>query len=1003
MSPKISGIRKKQNKTETHKTPLDKAQKSPQKPERPGAFPIVGIGASAGGLEAVTSFLSKVPVDSGMAFILVQHLDPSQPSRLTELLGKASPIPVQEAVEGTRVEPDHVYVIPPGSDMTIRDHKLRLEAKPEHPGLLHSIDVFFRSLAEDAEERAIAIILSGTASDGTNGAGVVKAGQGLVIVQDPESAKYDGMPRAAIAAGVADYILKPEAMAGQLMEYIHKSYKQQEETRNAQEKDDFSLTKILTLVHARTGRDFSGYKISSITRRIEHRMAANQIESSSNYLRFLQENPLEIKELVQDFLINVTSFFRDKEAFNALKKEIIKILKDKPEGGAIRAWIPGCSTGEEAYSLAMILVECAEMVKRYYDIQVFGTDLDTNTITAARAGIYPATIARDVSKKRLGRFFNRIDASYQVKKDLRGKAVFAVHDLVTDPPYSRMDIVSVRNLLIYFGADLQKKIIPLLHYSLSEGGILFLGTAETVGEAPEYFTPVDSKWRIYRSINKQKGQNITFTGKPVTLKSEETHLLPAAKPPPAPDELLLEALPPSVIVNRNYQLIYVHGNTNKYLQLPEGNPSNDILAMANPDLRMALANALHEVSHGKKEIICENLPVQNYGQTQSVKIKVRLLSKMDGRIVVTFEDIPFMKHRKVKGETLSEVRHSELEQELQHTKVTLQDTIEELETANEELRSTNEEYMSANEELKSTNEELETSREELRSVNEELTTINTEREEKINELTAVSDDMRNLLNSTGVATVFLDEKLSIRRFTPAATVLFKFIDSDVGRSVEDITSHLKADGLPQAARRVLETLIPSEQEVQTKNGHWYSMKIHPYRTADNAIEGVVAYFEDIDKMKTALGYAEGIIGTVREPLLVLDENLRIISASQSFYTTFGVNKKDTERQTIYDLGDRQWDIPQLRALLRSILKENKVFEGFRVEHHFPGLGRRIMLLNARRIHDGTGTTQNILLAIEDITDRPGLEAFSAGKARRKTGSLGSEDNSKSSAVRRKKG
>ena len=1005
MSPKISGIRKKQNKTETQKTPLDKAQKSAQKPERPGGFPIVGIGASAGGLEAVTGFLSKVPVDSGMAFILVQHLDPSQPSRLTELLGKASPIPVQEATEGTRVEPDHVYVIPPGSDMTIRDHTLRLEAKTDHPGILHSIDVFFRSLAEDAEERAVAIILSGTASDGTDGARVVKTGQGLVIVQDPESAKYDGMPRAAIAAGVADYVLKPEAMARQMMDYVRKSYQQREDTRYAPEKDDSSLTKILTLVHAKTGRDFSGYKVSSITRRIEHRMAATQIESSSNYLRFLQNNPLEINDLIKDFLINVTSFFRDNEAFSALKKEITKILKDKPDGSAIRAWIPGCSTGEEAYSIAIILVECAEMSKRHYDIQVFGTDLDTETITFARAGIYPATSAQDVSKKRLERFFNRIDASYQVKKDLREKVVFAVHDLVTDPPYSRMDIVSVRNLLIYFDAALQKRIIPLLHYSLSEGGILFLGTAETVGEAPDYFTSVDSKWRIYRSINKQKGRRIPFADKPVTLKPEEAHLLPVVKPlpAPAPDQLLLEALPPSVIVNRSYQLMYTHGNTSKYLQLPEGNPSNGILEMANPDLRIALATALHEASQGQKEIICESLRVQYNGQTQFVKITVHTLSKIDGRMVVTFEDVPPPKHRKVKGETLSKARHSELEQELQLTKETLHGTIEELETANEELRSTNEEYMSANEELKSTNEELETSREELRSVNEELTTINTEREEKIEQLTAVSDDMRNLLNSTGVATVFLDEKLCIRRFTPAATGLFKFIDSDVGRPVEDITSHLKSEGLPQAARRVLETLIPSEQEVQTKDGHWYSMRIHPYRTADNAIEGVVAYFEDIDRMKTALAYAQSIIGTVREPLLVLDENLRVISASRSFYTTFGVTKRGTEKQTIYDLGNRQWDIPQLRALLRSILKENRVFEGFHVEHNFLGLGQRVMLLNARRIYNGTGTKQNILLAMEDITDRPGSESFYEGTANRKRDSRGPENNSKSSAGRRKKG
>jgi two-component system CheB/CheR fusion protein len=973
-----------QNHTKKKKVLPEKARNSAQKP---GYFTIVGIGASAGGLEAFTSFLQKVPVDSGMAFVLIQHLDPSQPSRLAELLGRVSIIPVQEVTEATRVERDHVYIIPPGRDMTIQDCTLRLRAQPDRPGLSHGIDIYFRSLAEYAKERAVAIILSGTGSDGTEGARAVKAGQGLVMVQDPESAKYDGMPRAAIAAGVADYILPPEEMPGRLIEYVRKSYLQREETRHALEKDDTSLRKILSLVRVRTGHDFSGYKVSSISRRIERRMTVNQIDTSSEYLRFLQENPSEIEDLIKDLLINVTSFFRDKEAFDALKKEIYEIFKQKPDGSTIRVWIPGCSTGEEAYSLAMLIVECAEMSKRYYNIQVFGTDLDTDTITFARAGIYPATIAEDVSGVRLEKFFNKRDALYQVKKDLREKLIFAVHDLVIDTPYSRMDIVSVRNLLIYFNTDLQKRIIPLLHYSLNEGGILFLGTAETIGEAPDYFTTVDSKWRIYRSINKQQAQHIPFASQPALWKPEDAHVLPAARPPltQTPEWLLLEALPPSVLVNRNYQIMYTHGNTSKYLQLPEGNPSTSLLEMANSDLRIALVTALHEASQGQKETIRESIRVRHNSGTQSVKITVRPLSRMDGSLIVTFEDVRRPRRHKMKGETLTKGQHHELEQELQLTKETLRGTIEELETANEELRSTNEEYMSTNEELKSANEELETSREELRSVNEELTTINTEREKKIEELTAVSDDMRNLLNSTDIATVFLDEKLCIKRFTPAATGLFKFIDSDMGRPVEDISTRLKADGLPQAARRVLETLIPSEHEVQTEDGHWYSMRIHPYRTADNAIEGIVASFVDINQMKAALAYAEGIIDTIREPLLVLDKKLRIISSSRAFCTMFGVTKEDTEGQFIYDLGNRQWDIPQLRELLNSTLKEYKIFEGYRVEHNFPGIGHRVMLLNARRLYEGVGATQNILLAMEDITGRPGLEEFSEEKEKRKMG------------------
>lgn len=966
MARRKSSKRKESNSDQVQET------EAPVNRRRSPSFCIVGIGASAGGLEALMSFLSEVPENSGASFILVQHLDPSQPSRLTELLGRASLIPVHEVTKDTRVEPDHVYVISPGSDMIIRDGTLRLQPQSGRPGLSHSIDVFFGSLAEDAKEQAVAIILSGTGSDGTNGARAIKAARGLVIVQDPESAKYDGMPRAAISAGVADYVLKPEAMASQLLEYGRKSPGQREDTRYALEKDGTGLRSILSLVRARTGRDFSGYKVSSITRRIERRMAVNRIETNGGYLSFLQGNSSEIEELVRDFLINVTSFFRDKEAFDALKKEIGEMFREKPEGSSIRAWIPGCSTGEEAYSLAMLLVECAEASKRHYDIQVFGTDLDTDAITSSRAAIYPATIAQDVSPQRLQRFFNRIDASYQVKKDLRERVIFAVHDLVSDPPYSRIDIVSVRNLLIYFDTDLQKRIIPLLHYSLNEGGILFLGTAETIGEALYYFTIVDSKWRIYRAVNKQKAQHKAFADQGGPWKPLDAG--PAVDQRPratAPERLLLEALPPSVLLNRNYQVIYTHGNTGSYLRLPEGNPRTDILEMANPDLRTLLATALHEASQRQQETVREGLHVEHKGGTKSVKITVHPLGVMNGGMIVMFEDVYRPKQRKVKGETPTEERNRGLEQELQLTKETLRGTIEELETANEELRSANEEYMSTNEELKSANEELQTSREEMRSVNEELTTISTEREKKIEELTTVSDDMRNLLNSVGIATIFLNEKLCIRRFTPAATALFKFIDSDVGRPLEDIASRLTADSLPQAARRVLETLIPVQQEVQAEDGHWYSMRIHPYRTADNNIEGVVATFVDIDQIKNALSYAQSIIDTVREPMLVLDEELKVVSASLAFYSRFLVTKADTEGQPIFHLGNGQWDIPQLRKLLRDVLQKDKVFEGFRIEHDFPVIGQRVMLLNARRVFAEAGAAQRLLLAMEDITGNPG--------------------------------
>ena len=477
-------------------------------------FPVVALGASAGGLEAFTQFLSKLPADSGMAFVLIQHLDPSHPSSLVELLARQSPIPIREAEEGDRVQPDQAYVIPPGKAMSIRNRTLILEEQPEHPGLTHSINLFFRSLAEDVKERAVGIILSGTGSDGTEGARAIKAQEGLVIVQDPVTAKYDGMPRSAIEAGVADYVLPPEAMPGKLIEYLRQSFYKRDQIRQALKKDDANLKSIFSLVKARTGRDFSGYKISSINRRIEHRMAVNEIETVGDYLKLLQENPAEIENLMKDFLIQVTSFFRDKEAFEALKQAIGQILQDKPEGSQLRAWIPGCSTGEEAYSIAIILLECIQESGRRYEVQVFGTDLDAEAIAIARSGIYPDTIAQDVSPERLERFFNKVDSSYQIKKNVRESVIFAVHDLVTDPPYSRMDMVSVRNLLIYFDADLQKKVLPMLHYALNEGGLLFLGTSETIGEFSDLFATVDSKWRIYRALGKKKALPASFSSPP---------------------------------------------------------------------------------------------------------------------------------------------------------------------------------------------------------------------------------------------------------------------------------------------------------------------------------------------------------------------------------------------------------------------------------------------------------------------------------------------------------
>jgi two-component system CheB/CheR fusion protein len=940
-------------------------------------FPVVALGASAGGLEAFTQFLTALTHESGIAYVLVQHLDPSHPSSLVELLNRVSPIPIVEATEGMPVKPNHAYIIPPGKSLSIHNRTLSVVGDQEHPGITHSINHFFHSLAEDVKERAVGIILSGTGSDGSDGARTIKANDGLVIVQDPVTAKYDGMPKSAIEAGVADYILPPAAMASQLKDYLDQSFYKRERIRQALKKDDVNMKSIFSLVKMRTGRDFSGYKISTITRRIEHQMAVNSIETLGNYLKFLRENPNEIEALMKNFLIQVTSFFRDKEAFESLKQKIGLMLKDKPEGTQLRAWVPGCSTGEEAYSIAIIIMECIQESGRRFDVQVFGTDLDAEAIAIARAGLYPTAIAKDVDPKRLDAFFNQAGSSYQIKKNIRENVIFAVHDVVTDPPYSRVDVISMRNLLIYFDSELQKKVLPMLHYALNEKGILFLGTSETIGEFTDLFANLDAKWRIYQSLGKKKTSFVNFSNQlglqdvsVVTLSKAKTQSSPKSEP-----FKLLEALPPSVLVDYNHQVLYAHGDTSKYLRISEGKPSSSLVNMVKPELESGLATLLHEASQGQKEVVSDNLQVEYNGGKQHVKITVRPLSTLEGDLIITFEDLPRPKRHKIKGEPVIEAKQMELEKDLQRTRDTLRGTIEELKSTNEELRSANEEYMSTNEELKSANEELETSREELQSVNEELTTLNSESQRKNEDLTTINNDMLNLLNATGVATVFLDEKLRIRRFTPSATKLFKFIDSDIGRPVEDISSPLKDNILVQASRSVLDNLIPVEQEVQTTDGKWYSLRILPYRTLENVIEGVVVSFVDITQVKVGSIYTESIIDTMREPMLVLDEHLKVVSANKGFYRAFKVTMEDTQGQLIYAIGNHQWDIPQLRELLKSIIEKNSVFDGYKVEHDFPGIGQREMLLNARRVVGGTDLKPRILLAMEDVTGRPGLEQF----------------------------
>ncbi len=839
------------------------------------SFPIVGIGASAGGLDALDQFLRHVPAHSGMAFVIVQHLDPTRKGILQALLQRATEMRVFQVKDRTLVRPDCVYVIPPDKDMSILHGVLHLLKPTAIRGMRLPIDFFLRSLAQDQREHSVGVILSGMGSDGTLGVRAIKEKAGVVLVQEPTTAKFDSMPRSVIDAGLADVVAGAEELPGKMLAYLERPPPftctegvQEEKTRS-------SLEKVVILLRAHTGNDFSFYKRNTLNRRIERRMGIHQIARMADYVRFLQENSQELDLLFKELLIGVTNFFRDPAAWEHLSEHALPaLLLSRSSGQALRAWVPGCSTGEEAYSLAIVLREAVERLKprRKITIQIFATDLDRDAIEKARKGFYPATIAADVSEARRKRFFTREDHGYRVRKEIREMVIFAPQNLIMDPPFTKLDILSCRNLLIYLTTEVQKKLIPLFHYSLNPGGILFQGSAETVGEYADFFVPLGAKHRLFRRTESVlRPDQIVFPSSFAAGPPASPEARPATKPSTSlqtmADQLVLQCYaPPAVLTNDTGDIFYVSGRTGKYLEPAAGKANWNIFAMAREGLRYELANAFKAALRKKEGVTLRGLKVGMDGGRHCVDVTIRCLDEpgpMQGLMMTVFAEVASPAPGKFTKPHTRSPRVTELELELLQVRGESRATHEEMQTSQEELRSANEELQSTNEEMQSTNEELTTSKEEMQSLNEELQTVNTEMQVKVDELLHASNDMKNLLDSTNIATLFLDKELNVRRFTPQATKIIKLIAGDAGRPITDLATDLRYPELVDDAREVLKKLAAVEKQVSARDGRWFTVRIMPYRTMDDRIDGVVITFTDISASKTLEAKLRGLPGHPR--------------------------------------------------------------------------------------------------------------------------------------------
>jgi chemotaxis methyl-accepting protein methylase len=857
-------MKKKPSSDSRVRKPVAAVQEKSPAPQAAASFPIIGIGASAGGFEALEQFMTHVPQESGMAFVIVQHLDPTRKGLMPELLQRCTRMKVMQVKDRMRVRPDHVYVIPPNKNMSILHGVLHLFEPSAKRGLRLPIDFFFGSLAQDQQQKAIGVILSGMASDGTQGLRDIKEKGGLAVAQEPSSAKFDSMPRSVIDAGLADIVAPAEELPGRIMAHLEHVPRAALTEIPVDSSMRGALEKILILLRSRTGHDFSYYKKNTLYRRIERRMGIHQIDKIASYVRFLNENPEELDLLFRELLIGVTGFFRDPDVWRLLREKTLPELLAHHPTRLLRAWVAGCSTGEEAYTLAIVFREVVETLKpgKNFKLQIFATDLDRDAIDKARQGVFSDKISADLTPEQLRRYFTEEEGGYRVRAAIREMVIFSPHSVIKDPPFTKLDILSCRNLLIYLTPEIQQKIFPLFHYSLTPGGILILGNAETIGHFTGLFATVSSKSRIYERLDSAvRLDPIEFPSSFSPAFSVASDA-PDGRPPiqnlqTQTEQLLLRRFaPPSVLVNESGNIIHISGKTGKYLEPAAGKANLNVFAMARDGLRHELTSAFEKALRQNGPVSVRGLKIGTNGGTQHADLIVERLEDSEplaGLVIIVFYDIEAPVEAKNPARTAKDnakhPRLAELELELRQNREELRNTREQMQTTQEELRSSNEEMQSTNEEMQSTNEELTTSKEEMQSLNEELQTVNAELQGRLDELSLTNNDMRNLLNSTEVATVFLDKELRIRRFTKQAAKITTLIPGDVGRPISDIACDLLYPELSGDAREVLRKLGSVEKAIHTSESTWFSARIMPYRTLDDHIDGVVISFWDITDAK----------------------------------------------------------------------------------------------------------------------------------------------------------